>query len=356
MPRGLARSCLASLICFAASLVKGDPGRAAPPPPGWDVAYRARACGASPAETSIEMGVRHVGLRDAGIRILKSAPIAFSWAVDLDLPSNVQPIGIVDSYSAGVLLLTADGRWIVIAPPKSSTIISGSVRSISIADGARPKAATPDLGGMVTTIQQDGSTIARYDLDVCGFGARAQQSFRLSDGAHADVVAAIDPTLGGFSENAYILVAGRRDGEPGQLAFWPVDGDVTRPLGPPIVPVPPGRTLRLLSQFDIAGGCHGVAGFGAPDGSTTLSTFCKPGLADATTLLAGDVGLPVVRNPPAVREPVTLARFSISVVGASASSWLDHDRAQLLVLARSPSGSARIIALTGQGADYPIKR
>jgi hypothetical protein len=122
------------------------------------------------------------------------------------------------------------------------------------------------------------------------------------------------------------------------------------------VPVPAGETLRLLFGFDIAGDCHGVACLQAANGSTTLSTFCKPGLADRATLLAGDVGLPVTRTPPTVHDPITLARFSLPVVGGAMNPRAGSGDVELLVLARGPSASIRVIALVGTPADYQVTR
>jgi len=343
-------------VAVSSFLMVGGSCSAAPPPPGWAEAYRARVCGTAPSITSIDMVVRQVDAADAGVRVSKSSPVRFGWAVDLDLPKDVQPIGITVSYSRGVLLLAADGRWIQIATPKAAVISGDKAQSVPISDGARPKAVTEDLDGTVATIQEDGTTIARYDFSVCGFGARAQQAFRLPRGATGNVIAEISPNLGGFSNDGYILVAGNQNGRPGQLLSVPVDGDVERPLGPAIVSSARGEALVLLSDYDIAGGCDGIAGFRSARGTVTISTFCKPGFSDVTTLLAGDVGLPVSRTPGAVREPVALAKFSVPVFGASSSPWLDHGRAMLLVLAKGQAGSTRVIALSGKAADYPIKQ
>lgn len=194
---------------------------------GWAEAYRARVCGTSGQTTTIDMRVRDVALRDAGVRLERRAPVAVAWAMDIFLPKDVTPVGITVAFDQGTLLLTSDGRWLRIAPP-NAPIVGGLVEAHAIGDGTRPKAVSSESDGTVATIQQDGSTIARYDS--------------------------------------------------GYAATWPVSGgDVARPFEEPYVRVSDHETLTLLAGFDIAGGCDAVAGMRDAKGRTTLARSASRG-------------------------------------------------------------------------------
>jgi hypothetical protein len=305
--------------------------------------------------TPIDLHPASVSQRGATVSLPRSSPLSFDWSVDLALPAGESAVGLSYGPSRGLILATSTGHWIVISGAEHGIGPATSSSQVEIADGSRPVAIATMFGDEVQSIQADRTAIAEYDFRTCGLRAKAQPSLRLADGAKATVIGTVSPNLGGFASNRWLLIAGNVDGKPGQLAGGPVTEAPAKSFGAPFVSVPETRTLDFIAGFDIAGGCDAIAGFVDGKGRTVVRTFCSPQFADDTTLLAGDVGLPVRRKPIGDRKSVTLGTVGGKILGAS-EGWVHDRKATMLVLTAPTPGVARIIVLSAAEAEYNIQR
>jgi hypothetical protein len=355
--RACGRAKLPLLLAALAGSAVPLPSAAAPPPPGWEEAYRARACGVAPTPTASRVSGRKLDRREVGIVRLGPA-VAFDGGVELRYdPALGRAVGIANVWKQGLVLATDAGGWLRVGPPPISggfgdaraLDVPGSIISVPIVGAKQPRVQSSSIGGSILLADADGS-VSRYDVGECGFSARPQPVGSLSDGTSVTTIGSVDPSLVGFDQpGRYVLVGATGRGGYGEAAMGIPSDPVAISPGAPLSAFPAAERTTALAGWNVEAGCDAIR-FLRNGTVTQAQSFCSPGFAERTTRILGDVGLPAVRLTHG-RPGTTLFELK-APVSAAAEAWAHDERTVLLVLAAAEPGRLRILAFSAKAARY----